>query len=82
MNKKDVKNLTLPPLIYLDFYTGLVMQNFLSVKLHTISYPSVILGAKMVYLKTGLQIRVRFGRLFSLLLIQNICCGYFKEPTQ
>ena len=25
---------------------------------------------------SGLQIRVRIGKLFSLFLIQNICCGY------
>ena len=30
----------------------------------------------------GLQIRVRIGKLFSLFLIQNICCGYSKEPSQ
>ena len=32
--------------------------------------------------KSGLQIRVRIGKLFSLFLIQNICCGYSKEPSQ
>ena len=26
--------------------------------------------------------RVRIGKLFSLFLIQNICCGYSKEPSQ
>ena len=31
---------------------------------------------------TGLQIRVRIGKLFSLFLIQNICCGYSKELSQ
>ena len=31
---------------------------------------------------TGLQIRVRIGKLFSLFLIQIICCGYSKEPSQ
>ena len=30
----------------------------------------------------GLQIRVRTGKLFFLLLKQNICCGYSKEPSQ
>ena len=30
----------------------------------------------------GLQIRVRIGKLFSLFLIQNISCGYSKEPSQ
>ena len=30
----------------------------------------------------GLQIRVRIENLFSLFLIQNICCGYSKEPSQ
>ena len=29
----------------------------------------------------GLQIRVCIGKLFSLFLIQNICCGYSKEPS-
>ena len=31
---------------------------------------------------SGLQIRVRIGKLFSLFLIQNICCGYSKELSQ
>ena len=31
---------------------------------------------------SGLQIRVRIGTLVSLFLIQNICCGYSKEPSQ
>ena len=31
---------------------------------------------------TGLQIRVRNGKLFFLLLNQNKCCGYSKEPSQ
>ena len=30
----------------------------------------------------GLQIRLRIGKLFSLFLMQNICCGYSKEPSQ
>ena len=34
------------------------------------------------YYITGLQIRVRIGKLFSLFLIQNICCRYSKEPSQ
>ena len=25
---------------------------------------------------------VRIGKLFSLFLIQNICCGYSKEPSE
>ena len=29
-----------------------------------------------------LQIRVCIGNLFSLFLIQNIRCGYSKEPSQ
>ena len=28
---------------------------------------------------SGLQIRVCIGKLFSLFLIQNICCGYSKH---
>ena len=31
---------------------------------------------------SGLQIRVRTGKLFFLFLNQNICCGYSKEPSQ
>ena len=31
---------------------------------------------------SGLQIRVRIEKLFSLFLIQNICCGFSKEPSQ
>ena len=30
----------------------------------------------------GLWIRVLIGKLFILFLIQNICCGYSKEPSQ
>ena len=33
-------------------------------------------------IKAGLQIRVHILKLFSLFLIQNICCGYSKEPFQ
>ena len=33
-------------------------------------------------LTPGLQIRMRIGKLFSLFLIQNICCWYSKEPSQ
>ena len=36
---------------------------------------------RMSYLGSSLQIRVCIGKLFSLLLIQNICCGYSKEPS-
>ena len=32
--------------------------------------------------QAGLQIKMRIGKLFSLFLIQNICCGYSKEPSQ
>ena len=31
---------------------------------------------------SGLQIRVRIGKLFSSFPIQNMCCGYSKEPSQ
>ena len=31
--------------------------------------------------QSGLQIRVRIGKLVSLFLMQNICCGYsFEHP--
>ena len=42
-------------------------------------YPLVTIQA---YVCPGLQIRVCIGKLFSLFLIQNICCGYSKEPSQ
>ena len=34
-----------------------------------------------IVLLSGLQLRVRTG-IFSLFLIQNICCGYSKELSQ
>ena len=34
---------------------------------------------KIFYGYSGLQIRVLIGNLFSLFLIQNICCGYSKN---
>ena len=37
---------------------------------------------KIIDSNPGLQIRVRTGYLFSLFLIQNIRCGYSKEPSQ
>ena len=30
----------------------------------------------------GLQKRVHIGKIFSLFLIQNICCWYSKEQSQ
>ena len=35
----------------------------------------------LLFRTAGLQIRVRIGKLVSLFLIQNICCGYSKEPS-
>ena len=31
---------------------------------------------------TGLKLRVRYRKIIFLFLIQNICCGYAKEPSQ
>ena len=31
---------------------------------------------------TGLQKKVRTGKLFFLFLNQDICCGYSEEPSQ
>ena len=39
-----------------------------------------ILSAFLIF--SGLQIRVCIGKLFSVFLTQNICCGYSKEPSQ
>ena len=51
--------------------------------IHTISFLSLnpkVLTAKGTH--SGLQIRVRTGKLFFLFLNQNIGCGYTKEPSQ
>ena len=45
-------------------------------------YSSLSTGVQCWSTLTGIQIRVRIGKLFSLFLIQNICCGYSKEPSQ
>ena len=34
------------------------------------------------HMYSGLQIRVCIGKLFTLFLMQNICCRYSKEPSQ
>ena len=34
------------------------------------------------FVLSGLQIKVRIGKLFSLFLVQNISCGFSKEPSQ
>ena len=39
-------------------------------------------GSRMQAIWSGLQIKVRIGKSFSLFRIQNICCGYSKEPSQ
>ena len=39
-------------------------------------------GLNFEFPNTGLQIRVCTGKSFFLLLNQNICCGYSKEPSQ
>ena len=39
------------------------------------------LGHTPKYLFSGLQVRVRNEKLFSLFLNQNICCEYSKEPS-
>ena len=44
--------------------------------------PKAVSENALDLITTGLQIRVRIGKLFSLFLIQNICCGYLKEPSQ
>ena len=33
------------------------------------------------YFNTVVILLARIGKLFSLFLIQNICCGYSKEPS-
>ena len=41
-----------------------------------------ILLLLLLSLLSGLQIRVHIEKFFFLVLIQNICCGYSKEPSQ
>ena len=43
---------------------------------------TTLLKCYLQVLYTGLQIRVRTGKLFSYFLNQNICCGCLKEPSQ
>ena len=38
-------------------------------------------GTFLFYKRAGLQLRVRTKIFFFLLLNQNICCGYSKEPS-
>ena len=45
-------------------------------------FGSVLVSLPLGTIETGLQIKVCIGKLFSLFLIQNICCGYSKEPSQ
>ena len=44
--------------------------------------PSKLGKLDSVFKSLGLQIRVYIWKLFSLFLIQKICCGYSKEPSQ
>ena len=37
---------------------------------------------RLLAYRPGLQIRVCVVKLFSLFHIQNICCGYSKEPSE
>ena len=61
-------------LVLLDFQRRLIVNHSkLLWKLHQDGVRDTI---------SGLQMRVRIGKLFSLFLIQNICCGYSKEPSQ
>ena len=46
----------------------------------TVSSYGVLIFCKYTMV-AGLQIRVRIVKLFSLFLVQNICCGYSKEPS-
>ena len=52
---------------------------FLRVPAHEFINPFL---KKMLTSLSGLQIRVCIGKLFSLFLIQNIRCGYSKEPSR
>ena len=42
----------------------------------------ILLLLLLLLLLSGLQKRVRIGKLFSLFLIQNVCCRYSKETSQ
>ena len=48
----------------------------------TFSGMGFIPRVSILFLVPGLHIKVCIGKLFSLFLIQNICCGYSKEPSQ
>ena len=61
-----------------------------SIKFHAVRFGwsfihfngSRVKSNKESYYTSGFQIKVRIGKLFSLFLIQNTCCGYSKEPSQ
>ena len=57
----------------------LVMHKAIIASKYTLQDVYTIFGNIFI---AGLQKRVRIGKLFSLFLIQNICCGYSKEPYQ
>ena len=62
----------------------LLLQEQFNQGLHIVCYTVQVLE-HYIYGSTnnsGLHIREHIGKLFSLLLIQNICCGYSKEPSQ
>ena len=53
-----------------------------SVLIYCLNLHQFLILCSLKAMMSGLQIRVRIGKLVSLFLIQNICCGYSKEPSQ
>ena len=70
--------------MHIDIFM-MIIKGICLVLLELLSF--VILHIALIVLKSfhvgpGLQIRVCIGKIFSLFLIQNICCAYSNELSQ
>ena len=65
---------------YFSFQRRVALQ-ILIVTAEVQIFPDQILEAILSGNSSGPQIKVSTGKLFSLFLIKNICCGYSTEPS-
>ena len=77
--KDGFQNIFVVILVILTIYYDLVMHKAIIASKYSLQDVNIIFGYISI---AGLQKRVLIGKLFSLFLIQNICCGYSKEPSQ
>ena len=65
-----------------NIYISNIYLSIYSTKYH-FQYKNIIGMIRIdIWYATGLQLRVRKGNLIFLVLNQNICCGYSKEPSE